>query len=64
MLNDTEIDSLVREVKPRDFAMLRSYVRRGHSAEYVRRVMVPSLRVRHARIWTHIDSKRINNFNK
>jgi hypothetical protein len=57
MLNDTEIDKLVREARPRDFPMLRSYVRHGHSPVYVRRVMIPSLRVRHARIWTHVDSK-------
>jgi len=57
MLNDAEIESLVREAKPRDFPMLRSYVRRAPSAQYVRRVLIPSLRARHARIWTHIDSK-------
>jgi hypothetical protein len=61
MLSDTMIDTLTREAKPRDFAMLRSYIRRGHSAQYVRAVMIPSLRRRHPRIWTHLDSQRVSN---
>ncbi len=57
MLSDTMIDALTREAKPRDFAMLRSYVRRAPSAEYVRSTLIPSLRQLHRRIWSHIDSK-------
>jgi len=60
MLSETMIDNLTREAKPRDFAMLRSYVKKAHSAEFVRQVMIPSLRIRHPRIWTHLDSRRVS----
>jgi hypothetical protein len=60
VLDNALIDNLVREAKPRDGAMLRSYVRRGHSADYVRRTMIPSLRRLHPRIWSNIDSKPFN----
>ena len=44
MLDNETIDTLTREAKPRDFRMLRSYVARAATAQYVRRVMIPSLR--------------------
>ena len=59
MLDNETIDTLTREAKPRDLAMLRSYVRRGPTREYVLAVMIPSLRIRHPRIWTHIDSRQL-----
>ena len=57
MLDDTQIDNLTREARPRDFAMLRSYIRRAPSVQYVRHTMIPSLRKLHPRIWTHRDSE-------
>jgi hypothetical protein len=59
MLDSETVDALTREAKPRDFQMLRSYVRRSPTREYVRGVMIPSLRIRHPRIWTHIDSRQL-----
>lgn len=57
MLDNETIDTLTREAKPRDFAMLRSYITRAPSAQYVRHITIPSLRKFHPRIWTHVDSK-------
>ncbi len=59
MLDNETIDLLTREARPRDFAMLRSYIRRGHSAQYVRRVMIPSLRRLHPAIWTCVQSQSV-----
>jgi hypothetical protein len=59
MLDSETIDTLTREAKPRDFRMLRSYVARAATVQYVRAVMIPSLRVRHPRIWTHLDSRQL-----
>jgi len=56
MLASATIDVLTREAKPADFWMLRSYVQHAPSADYVRRVMIPSLRRRHPTIWTRVDS--------
>jgi hypothetical protein len=57
MLDSDTIHNLTREAKPVDYKTLRSYVRWAPSVEYVRRVMIPSLRLRHPTIWTHIRSK-------
>jgi hypothetical protein len=63
MLDSETVDTLTREARPRDFRMLKSYVARGPSAKYVREVMIPSLRIRHATIWQRIDSQSFHNFN-
>jgi hypothetical protein len=63
MLDNAMIDTLTRAANPVDYRMLRSYVARSPSAEYVSRVMIPSLRRLHPTIWTRIDSKHFN-FNK
>jgi hypothetical protein len=57
MLDNETIDTLTREAKPRDFAMLRSYIKRAPSVQYARRITIPSLRKLHPRIWTHVDSE-------
>ena len=60
MLDAPSIYALVREAQPRDFKMLRSYVRWSPTVEYARRVMIPALRRLLPRIWTHLDSKPFN----
>ena len=61
MLDNEMIQTLTREAKPVDFKMLKSYVARAPSAEYVRQVMIPSLRQRHPTIWQRVDSQPFNN---
>jgi hypothetical protein len=61
MLDDQTIDDLTNEAKPRDFAMLRSYLKRAPSVQYARRITIPSLRKLHPRIWTHVDSQNFTN---
>ena len=56
MLDNATINALTKEAQPVDYPMLRSYIRHAPSVEYVRRVTIPSLRKRHPRIWTHVDS--------
>jgi len=51
MLDYETIERLTREAAPRDHKMLRSYVARAPDAHYVRNVMIPSLRIRHPRIF-------------
>ena len=41
MLDNETIDTLTREAKPRDFRMLRSYVARAATVQYVCAVMIP-----------------------
>lgn len=56
MLSYEEVERLTREARPLDWKMLRSYVRWGPDAGYVRNTMIPALRVNHGTIWTRIDS--------
>jgi len=60
MLDNETIDALTREAKPRDFAMLRSYIRRAPSVHYVRHVTIPSLRRLHPQVWTCVQSQSVN----
>ena len=57
MLDDTQIDNLTREARPVDYRMLRSYIRRAPSVQYVRRTTIPSLRRLHPQIWTCVQSQ-------
>lgn len=57
MLSDAQIDALTKDARPVDYRMLRSYICRAPSVQYVRRTMIPSLRRLHPRIWTHRDSE-------
>ena len=56
MLDSATINALTKEARPVDYPMLRSYLKHAPSAEYARRVTIPSLRKWHPRIWTHVDS--------
>jgi hypothetical protein len=61
MLDSEVIHNLTREAKPVDYRMLKSYVARAPSAQYVREVLIPSLRQRHPAIWQRVDSQPFNN---
>ena len=54
-----QINRLTREAQPVDFPMLRSYIRWAPSEQYVRQVVLPSLRRLHPEIWEHVESKRM-----
>ena len=56
MLDDGTIDDLTHEAQPMDFWMLRAYIKRAPSVEYVRRITIPSLRKLHPTIWTRVES--------
>jgi hypothetical protein len=60
MLDSETIHTLTREAKPVDYRMLRSYVAKAPSVQYVRRVLIPSLRQRHSAIWRHVASQPFN----
>jgi len=52
MLDNKTIDKLTAQAKPVAYKTLRSYIRWAPSAEYVSKIMLPSLRRRHASIWS------------
>jgi len=60
MLDNDTIDALTKEAHPVDYRTLRSYIRWAPTVAYVRKVMLPSLRIRHRRIWSHTDSRRVS----
>jgi hypothetical protein len=59
MLSDTQIDALTKDARPVDYRMLRSYIRRAPSVEYVRRTMLPSLKRLHPQIWQYVASQAV-----
>jgi len=61
MLSSETVHLLTREATPVDYRMLKSYVLRAPSVQYVREVLIPSLRQRHPGIWQRIDSQHSTN---
>ena len=56
MLDNVTVNTLTKEARPVDYAMLRSYIRHAPSVEYVRRITIPSLRRWHPQIWERVAS--------
>jgi hypothetical protein len=63
MLDSETVHALVREARPVDYRMLKSYVVKAPSARYVREVQIPSLKQTHRAIWQRVDSKHFTNPN-
>ena len=59
MLSDTQIDALTKDARPVDYRMLRSYIRRAPSVQYVRRTMIPSLKRLHPQIWSTLPANAV-----
>jgi hypothetical protein len=57
MFMEAHVAAARAQAKPVAYKTLRSYIRWAPTVEYVRKVMLPSLRRRHASIWSRTTSQ-------